>query len=89
VQLYHIEIYKSLAQTEFSFPFEKFIPFEYFLGQDELAWSKIHLSVKSELTHSNFWTIYLLIELLYHKENEVAFSFIERVIFYEMNDQWA
>lgn len=32
--------------------------------------------VKSSLEHSNFWTIYLLVDILYNKGNEVAFSFI-------------
>ena len=65
------------------------IPFEYFKGEEEKAWKMVERSVKAHLDHSNFWTIYLLVDLLYNKGGEITFCFIERILLYEMDDGWS
>lgn len=64
------------------------IPFEYFKGEEEKAWKMVERAVKAHLDHSNFWTIYLLVDLLYNKGSEITYYFIERIILYEMDDGW-
>lgn len=45
--------------------------------------------MKSELTIETFWVVYLIIKIVYDQESLVVIALIERIIYYDIDDQWA